>query len=148
MRWNVPAFTPETPSDHRRVRSSSAALRLNVVTRVRSALDGAVAYPAGHPQREDPGLSGPGPRHDAEQGLLRLDGLALGQGEAAGAGERLPGVVSKPSNVITTLRTVPKGCAEHPADLSLSWPTVARNAHCGAKIPATSLHLDLAHPAG
>ena len=36
MRWNVPAFTPDTPSDHSRVRSSSAALRLNVVTRVRS----------------------------------------------------------------------------------------------------------------
>ena len=37
VRWKVPAFTPETPRDHSRVRSSSAAFRLKVVTRVRSA---------------------------------------------------------------------------------------------------------------
>ena len=37
VRWKVPAWTPETPRDHRRVRSSSAALRLKVVTRPRSA---------------------------------------------------------------------------------------------------------------
>ena len=29
---------------------------------------------------------------------------------------------SKPSNVMTTLRTVQKGCAQHPPDLRLSWP--------------------------
>ena len=55
-------------------------------------LDRALADPAGHPQGQDPGLAGAGTGDDAEQGFVRLDRLALGQGEAAGAGEGLPGV--------------------------------------------------------
>ena len=40
MRWNVPAFTPDTPSESQAGRSSSAALRLKVRDEGAVGLDG------------------------------------------------------------------------------------------------------------
>ena len=55
-------------------------------------LDRALPDPAGDAEGEDPGLAGAGAGHDAEERIVRLDRLALGDGEAAGAGEGFPGV--------------------------------------------------------
>ncbi len=71
-------------------------------------LDGAVAHPAGHPQGQHPGLSGPGPGHDAEQRVLGLDGGPLGQGETARAREGLPGLAFERHH---HMLTVPNGCS-------------------------------------
>ena len=71
-------------------------------------LDGPVPHPAGHPQGEHPGLAGAGAGHDAEQRILGLDGGALGQREAAGAGKLLPGLTLERDRHVLT---VPNGCA-------------------------------------
>ena len=71
-------------------------------------LDGAVADPAGHPEGQYPGLSGSGAGHDTEQRVLGLDGGSLGQCEAAGSGEFLPGLTFERDRHVLT---VPNGCA-------------------------------------
>ena len=122
MRWNVPAFTPETPSEYRRVRSSSAALRLNVVTRVRSgSIEPSRTRRA---TRKVSTLVLPAPAPATTQSSGSSDSTAsrwavvrrLAPGRASHVSR------SKPSNVMTTLRTVHKGCSQHPPDLRLSWP--------------------------
>ena len=108
MWWKVPALTPETPE-----RPQAGAELLGRLAAERGdqgpvGLDGTVADPAGHPQGEYPGLSGPGAGHDAEQRILGLDGGSLGQGEAAGSGEFLPGLTFERDRHVLT---VPNGCS-------------------------------------
>ena len=81
------------PGDPQRVEAGAQLVRrLAAERRDQGAvgLDGPVTHPPGHPQGEDPRLAGAGPRHDAEQRLVRLDGLTLGHGEAVGAREACP----------------------------------------------------------
>ena len=107
MWWKVPAFTPETPSDHKPGAELLGRLAAEGGDQGPVGLDRAVAHPAGHPQGEHPGLSGAGAGHDAEQRVLGLDGGALGQGEAAGSGELLPGLTFERDRHVLT---VPNGC--------------------------------------
>ena len=72
--------------------------------------DRALADPAGHPQREHPGLAGPGPGHHAEQGILGLDGHALGRRQAVGPGEGRPQLVLLHHHHHHL--TVPNGCLQ------------------------------------
>jgi hypothetical protein len=128
VRWKVPAFTPETPSEYKRVRSSSAALRLKVVTRVRSG-----SMEPSRTRRATRSVSTlvlPAPAPATTQRSGSSDSMAsrcvtvsrLAPGRASHVS------LSKPSNVMTTLRTVQNGCSQHPTDRRLSWPTGAEDA--------------------
>ena len=108
MWWNVPALTPETPE-----RPQAGAELLGGLAAERGhqgpvGVDRTVADPASHPQGEYPGLSCACTRHDTEQRILGLDGGSLGQCEAAGSGEFLPGLTFERDRHVLT---VPNGCA-------------------------------------
>ena len=82
------------PGDAERVEAGTQLLRCLAAERGDQGavgLDGPLAHPPGHPQGQDPRLAGPGSRHDAEQGLVGLDGFALHHSQAVGAGEGVPG---------------------------------------------------------
>ena len=102
----MPAFTPDTPSEYSRVRSSSAALRLNVVTRVRSgSIDPSRTRRA---TRSVSTLVLPAPAPATTQSSGSSDSMAS---RWVTVRRLAPGRVShlslsKPSNVMTTLRTV------------------------------------------
>ena len=122
MRWNVPALTPETPNDHRRVRSSSAALRLNVVTSVRSASMEPSRTRRATRRVRTLVLPAPAPATTHSRGSSDSIASRWDMVRRLAPGSSSQVSLSKPSNVMTTLRTVPNGCSQHPGDLRLSWP--------------------------
>ena len=131
MRWKVPAFTPDTPSDHNRVRSSSAALRLNVVTRVRSgSMEPSRTRRATRSVRTLV-LPAPAPATTHSSGFWDSMASRWVTVRRLAPGRDSQVSLSKPSNVMTTLRTVQKGCAQHPPDLRLSWPNGVADAPSG-----------------
>ena len=105
---------PETPSEQRRVRSSSAALRLKVVTSVRSgsmvpALTRVPPAGSGHGS-----CRRPAPATTHSSGIVGLNGPPLRRGQPAGAGMSSTAASPSASGVglesferPTTLRTVP-----------------------------------------
>ena len=70
-------------------------------------LNGSLTDPASHPQGQHPRLAGTGASQDTQEGILRLNGRALSQGETTGTRQGLPGLTFECGYHILT---VPKGC--------------------------------------
>ena len=104
------------------MRSSSAALRLNVVTSVRSAsMEPSRTRRATRSVRTLV-LPAPAPAttHSSGSSDSIASRWAIVSRLAPGRASQVS--LSKPSNVMTTLRRVPNGCSRHPGDPRLSWP--------------------------
>ena len=77
----------------------------------------AVVDAAGHPQREDPGLAGPGPGQDAEQRVGRGHRLVLGRRQAGGTAG-----VGSSAGAVLTATGYRAGVARVPAHPSVGLP--------------------------